>query len=300
MASAVFEKIKSTSTLPAPTGTALRILELVNSPETTLDQITGVIETDASLSSRLLKLVNSPLAGLTRKTGSIGQAVALLGLETVKGVSLGFSLIAAHRQGECAGFDYEGFWAESAARATAARHAAGTTKRIAADEAFTCGLLCQLGRLAFATAYPKSYTVALEHVAAGDAPSLCEAEREMFQIDHNDLAAEMMADWQLPTSFCDAVRCQETPRDAASETHEAALTGILRFSASASVLLTRHRVRRAALTALTRDASGIGIGADVVAAAFDAISEEWRSTGAILAIPTRRVPALAELYPLAS
>ncbi|MHC4696603.1 MAG: HDOD domain-containing protein [Planctomycetota bacterium] len=299
MQTAIYEKMKAGGLLPSPTGTALRILALTTSEDTAIEQVTAVIEADPDLASQLLEFVRSPVFAPSTEVTSVTQAVAFLGLGSVKGFALGLSLISAHKKGDCGSFDYEAFWSESAARAVTCRHVAAKLDNLLVDAAFICGLFCQIGRLAFATVYPKSYAAALDRVAPGDAAKLKEMEWLMFRIDRNELGARMMTDWHLPTMLCDAVRHQDSPGKLDPDSDAAQLARVLHFGHSVSALLTGSRVRSESLTALTLEANRLGISPAVVAAVFDSISDEWRSIGTMLAVATRRVPALAELYSLA-
>ena len=133
----------------------------------------------------------------------------MLGFRTVASLALGLSLVTENQKGTCSEFDYDEYWSKSLGRAVAARHIAKLLK-FSPDEAFTCGLLSQIGRLAFAGAYPDRYAQALS-VVGEEADDLCEFERELFGLDHNGLTSEMMADWHLPKLFREAVLAQEQP-----------------------------------------------------------------------------------------
>jgi HD-like signal output (HDOD) protein len=261
-----------------------------------LEQIAAVVSTDPSTSSRLLKMVNSPLAGLPRQIVAVERAVALLGSKTVMGLALGFSLVSNHRQGKCAAFDYELFWSESVAVAAACRHLAHRVKKFAPDEAFSCGLLNQIGRLALATCFPEEYTVALHTAASDNTTELTEIERAAFETDHNELAAMMMADWHLPAIFCEAVQAQEAPEAGYVKPNSRAhlLARMLSLSGSISGVLTRPTVFQDTLSMLLRDANRLGISPCVFHETFDAISQEWREAGRVFSVRTRSLPPLAE------
>jgi len=115
-ARSVFLKIKSTTTLPSPTGTAMEVLRMVENESATLDQLAALVETDPALASRIMKFVNSPLAGLSRQIASVPRAVCLLGMQAVKNISLGLSVMNQH-PAHCEGFDHDDFCSESVARA---------------------------------------------------------------------------------------------------------------------------------------------------------------------------------------
>ncbi|MCK4658865.1 MAG: HDOD domain-containing protein [Phycisphaerae bacterium] len=285
--------------MPSPKGVAFEILRLTSDERTTLPQLASIVKRDPATTARLLKFVNSPFAGVARRITSVSQAVVLLGMETVKSITLAFSLVSQLRQGPCAEFDYEAFWSECVARAVAGRRVAHQLKRFNPDEVFTCGLLCQLGRLAFATAYPGSYSYVLEQADADVPGSLLALEHQMFELDHNELAAEMMEDWHLPPVFCEAVRLQDSAGgvEGVFDSPAGELSRVLHLTGVLSALLTNPQVHRETLASVNVEAARLDIMPDVLAEVFDLIAKEWCEMGAIFDVKTRNVPSLGELYP---
>ncbi len=298
MSSDAYSRIRESDAMPAPQGAALEILRRANDENATLADVTMAVESDPVIAARLLRYVNSPLAGLPRKVASVRQAVMMLGLVTVKSVALGWSLMSHRNGSSCRGFDLDRMWAESLARAASARNVCHRTNSYAPDEAFTCGLLSQIGRLTFAYVYPEAYAHLLEAGHETTSAEFVAAEREMFEIDHRDLAAEMVGDWGLPEIFGDAIRRQDEPGqpDSYSTPQAHALAASLDFGGSASQILTRPRVYRDTITSLTVKAQRLGIKPDLVHEVFDSINNEWQGFGQIFSVPTRRVQPLAELY----
>ncbi len=308
MSSTVYQAIKASHRLPSPSGVALRVLELARNEEFTLGEIAAVVESDPAIALRLLKLVNSPLAGIPRQIASIQRAAAMLGVRAVTSLALGFSLVSENRRGRCSAFEYELFWSESVARAVAARHLANHLKNFAPDEAFTCGLLSWIGRLALATAFPQRYADVLEHVfrqyrAASTRlchPSceLVETETSAFGIKHNELAAEMMADWHMPAIFCEAVRAQDAPDAGNPDVHSRAcqFARILHLTGPIVLLLTQPTIYQDTLSILAEEAARQGITPYLCHEMLDAISREWSDAGTIFSVHTRQVPPLAEIY----
>lgn len=293
-----YETIRQTCTLPSVGDVAREILRVANDESATIAQVAAVVENDPATAARLLKLVNSPLAGISRKIASVPQAVGLLGLETVKSTAVAFSLVTNSKQGACTAFDYETFWSESIAAAVTARHLAHRLKHIAADEAFTCGLFCQIGRLAFATAYPERYAELLGQVDEDDPSNLSRSELESFGIDHNQFAAEMMADWSLPAIFCNAVRRMDLTDndDLDGGDRDVAIARTLHLAVAISHIFVPLVTQRKALASVTNEANRLGIGPLVFAEVFDAVAQEWHFIGSIFEVRTRNVPPLAEIY----
>ena len=297
MSKTAYERIKASGELPSPSGVALRIHKLAEDENTTIEQISAVVELDPAIAGRVLKTVNSPLAGMSRQVVSTSHAVAMLGVRTVTSLALGLSLLQDHRCGRCKGFNYELFWSDAIARAVVARHISKHVKGFVPDEAFTCGLLSQIGRLAFACADPVRYEQAITTTKDQPPARLRSLERTFFGIDHNELSSEMMEEWLIPKIFCSAIRFQSSPSDGdiAPDSREHLFARILGFSESVARILTRPSVEREALSDVLLEAGQFGIAPGDYAEVFDAISEEWQQAGDILAVQTRHVPPLAAL-----
>lgn len=62
----------------------LQLVAKVNQPDIEIEELSDIISTDVSLSHKVLKFINSPANGLRTTVDSIQQAVALLGLATIK------------------------------------------------------------------------------------------------------------------------------------------------------------------------------------------------------------------------
>jgi putative nucleotidyltransferase with HDIG domain len=66
-----------------------------------------------------------------------------------------------------------------------------------ADEAYTAGLLHDIGRLGLLAAYPVEYANVLE-VAVEYSFDVLHCERELFDIDHCEAGAWLAEQWKLP------------------------------------------------------------------------------------------------------
>ncbi|MEE9294476.1 MAG: HDOD domain-containing protein [Phycisphaerae bacterium] len=284
MAISVIEEIKSIDALPSPTGVALEIMRLADDPDTTVDDIAKTLETDPATVGRLLRIVNSPLAGLSRRIASVPQAIALLGLDTVRNVALGFAIMN-QKPRQCAEFDHERFCSESIARAVAARHVAAKARCFAADEAFGFGLLCQVGRLALAAVFSERYARVLRAADHGDSRDLARVEWDAFETEHNELGADLLTDWNLPTFYCDAVRYQDTYDDADIEPDSRTykLARLLHFTGPVSTLMLCRSPVREEMSHVIEEATTFGIEESSVEDMFDSIRAEWEHFCAILA-----------------
>src|SRR5437016_4352775 len=86
--------ISHIATLPEIT---LKIIELVENPRSTAQDLNKLISNDPALVARILKVVNSAFYGLPGQIGSINRAIVLLGLNAVKNIVIAASLTKLFR-----------------------------------------------------------------------------------------------------------------------------------------------------------------------------------------------------------
>ncbi|MFC1783544.1 HDOD domain-containing protein [Planctomycetota bacterium] len=296
----VFRKIKETGKLPTPAHKAFKIFRLAHDENTHISDLAAVVATDPAIAARVLKVANSAFYKSLNPISSVHEAIIRMGLKMIKRISLGLSLISPHKKGPCVDFDYEMFWSESLARAVVARSLTEFKQSdFNSEEAFTVGLLCQIGRLSLATVYPQEYAQVLGRTNPDHPASLKENEREFFGIDHNELSAEMMTDLRLPNVFCQAVRFQDSmefQKNLTPGTPEYELAGLLQWPAKTAVILTQTGAPREFLESVIREAEQLGLAGNKLAPCFDSMVNEWREMGDILEVKTRKVLPWKEIY----
>jgi two-component system, cell cycle response regulator len=221
-----FVELKVIDRLPSPEGIALKVLDAASRNDVPLEQLAQLIQADQALSAKVLKFANSPLVAPRRPIVAILDAVIRIGLTSVRSLVLGLSLIGKYRDGPCAGFDYSRYWLKSLAIAAAMGLLARRQRIIASEEAFTLGLLADIGQLALVTAWPEEYARGIENADQGN---LLEWERQRFNLDQHKLTRLLFADWRLPEIFCEALALGNDPASA-TDSRTAALADQLRFA----------------------------------------------------------------------
>jgi HD-like signal output (HDOD) protein len=74
---------------PSLPATYLEVLKQLESPGASVQSISDVIATDLAVTAKLLQMVNSAFFGLPQKLTNPFEAVAILGVDTVKSLVLG-------------------------------------------------------------------------------------------------------------------------------------------------------------------------------------------------------------------
>lgn len=169
--------------------------------------IAQVIAKDVAFSAKLLQLVNSSFFGLGRRISSIEQTVSLLGVLRIKALVLGENILKEFKIPEkFAEFSAHGFWKHASFVAEVARQiskAEGQTDD-RPDQAFTAGLLHDVGKLILVSQFPDAYGQVIEETR-GSQESLCDAERRLLNVTHAEVGAYLLGLWALPPRLVEAV-----------------------------------------------------------------------------------------------
>jgi HD-like signal output (HDOD) protein len=206
--------ISHIATLPEIT---LSIIELVENPKSTSQDLNKVISNDPALCSRILKVVNSAFYGLPRQIGSIDRAISLLGLNAVKNLAIAASLAKLFKGGSlCNRFDAKDLWTHSVATATACRLIATTLKVNFADEAFLAGLIHDIGIMVELQADREKLAAVFNKLEV-DTDGNCTSdfiaiERAVFGCDHCLFGATLCESWKFPKSFVFACGHHHDPK----------------------------------------------------------------------------------------
>jgi diguanylate cyclase (GGDEF)-like protein len=201
----ILERLRETGRLPSPKGVYLEVARLIDAQQTTSREVARVIQSDPALAGKLLRLANIAIHFERRPIASVGEAILILGFAQVKRLVLALSLMNDQVR-SCPTFDYGSFWTHSLLAGMAAQRLSkllGTV--LPPDEAFTAGLLGQVGRLALASIYPQDYGRLLSAAEAADLHWLRAEERARLGVDHGELSAILLGDWGLPQLYVDAV-----------------------------------------------------------------------------------------------
>jgi putative nucleotidyltransferase with HDIG domain len=199
--------------LPSLPPLYLKMVKLLDSPNSSLDQIGAVIAKDMAMCAKVLQLANSAFFGRRQKISSPAAAAGLLGFDMVRSLSLAVHIFQADASTGAPGFRLEALWQHSlkvslfAERIAQAIAPANNEFR---EQAQTAGLLHDVGRLVIARKLPKGYQ-AVRGLCASKGIEAIEAEREVFGATHAELGAYILALWGLPEAVVDAVAFHHSP-----------------------------------------------------------------------------------------
>ncbi|MGH8018037.1 MAG: sensor domain-containing diguanylate cyclase, partial [Opitutaceae bacterium] len=294
-----FEQLKASGRLPSPPGVAMRLLDLVQREESSLEDFSLLISSDPALVARILRYVNSPLVGLGFHGSTLDEAVARIGLRGTQMIALSFSLVATGRNECCASFNFDEFWSRSLACALTTRALARWSHNWDADEAFITGLLARIGRLAFATALSKEYESVLNGAVHSDS-QLDELERLLIGADQWELGARVLAAWHLPEPIWNTIDALSRRPDGRERLDPAGRPAILALGDAMAGLIACGPERTSDGLHLMEEKAGVlGMPVETLHEMLLDAGAEWAGFGAILNLETGGAPDLAEIERLA-
>lgn len=184
-------------------GIAQRILVLTRDPDFDMHEVASCLEHDPALTARILRLINSPRYGLAIKVASVRHAASYLGRRSLQLVTLSFSLLDRFAKGPHREL-YKGYWQRALTMACIGRRLAERDKEVAADEAYSTGLLADVGVLSLAQVVGDYYVALCLKLPHG--PEFQEAEINLLGFDHTAFGTRLLEGWGLPDRMLSAIR----------------------------------------------------------------------------------------------
>ncbi|MGE5257151.1 MAG: HDOD domain-containing protein [Hyphomicrobiales bacterium] len=206
-------RLESLPSLPA---LYTEILGEIQAPNSSFRKVGELIARDVSITAKILQLVNSAFFGLARRVASPQEAVSLLGYDTVKALVLSAKVFSQLELKRIPALWLDALWRHSLETSlfTRAIGAAEKLPRKAQDEAFTAGILHDLGKLILAQNFPDDYAEVLTRSCRPPRP-VWEIETERFGASHAELGAYLMGLWGIGDEVVAAIAHHHQPPGAA-------------------------------------------------------------------------------------
>ncbi|HZT41908.1 MAG TPA: response regulator [Chthonomonadaceae bacterium] len=206
--------ITSMDVLPSPMFVYTQILEAIQAPDASARKIGEMVARDIGLTAKILQMVNSAFFGIPRRVSDPIQAVCLLGLDTIQSLVLSIHVFSQFNQAKITPDFVDAIWRHSLAVGKLAKRIAATQSadHHAIDEAFTAGLLHDVGKLALAANLGATYMKILEIAHQQQIPSV-KAEAVALGATHAEVGAYLMGLWGLPDTIVEALAFHHSPSE---------------------------------------------------------------------------------------
>jgi HD-like signal output (HDOD) protein len=206
--------ISNAVSLPSLPEVYSRIVDSVSSPEVSVREIGEIIAGDPAISAKILHLVNSAFFGVGRNVSDVGEAVGLLGLDSIKYLVLSVELFQRFDQQKlnCSGFQLEqsidhcirvGLLAKKIA---ISEHA----DKAVVDESYLSGFLHDVGKLILADNMPEEYKKVIDLQQAEQIPTNI-AEHKIIGTDHGAVGAYLLGMWGFSDAVLESVAFHHSP-----------------------------------------------------------------------------------------
>lgn len=202
----------------------MQVIDLTMDPKATAADVEKIVGTDQALAGRILALANSSYYGLPRRISSLREAVVFLGFKAIRNLAMAittFNLFLG--KSDSASLARRGLWRHSMDTAQCARIVAShlhpsDREAFGTDEAYTCGLLHDIGKLALDKSRPALFT-SIAETARAHGVRFHDIEEKALPWTHSQLGMALAARWNLPAHVCETIGFHHTPLAAQLNPH---------------------------------------------------------------------------------
>ncbi len=202
--------LNSIRNLPSIPVVMFEVTKLLDNPMTSTHELGKIISKDQGLTAKILTVANSPLYGLPRKVSTIEFAIVVLGFEQIKNIVVALSMIEAFNTKDKDDWHRRDFWIHSLTTAVGAKRIADDLGLAKTGEAFTAGLLHDLGISVIQRYFNKEFKKIIEVVQESEITFL-DAEMQILGMTHQDVGRFLAERWNLPESLSEAIAFHHNP-----------------------------------------------------------------------------------------
>ena len=197
------EILRKIHNLPSLPRVVLALLASLGQDDINISELADKIEQDQALAAKTLRLANSSFYGMAKQVTSIHEAITILGFRTVRSLATTAALITAFAGKSASGFNAMPFWRHSIAAAVCAR-ALASHLQVNPDDAYTAGLLHDMGRLVLVTQFQSEYEAIMVYRVQHDC-TLLAAEQAILGLDHARVGQVVTQHWKFPQALQQAL-----------------------------------------------------------------------------------------------
>lgn len=192
--------------MPAQQAAAVRVLYVADDPTSSARDLADAVRVDPVLTAQVMRLANSAFYGLSGRVRSADFAVTLLGFATVRSLAAAFAVGAIGQDAVIP----RGFWQHAAASAAGAAQVSARLG-VVRPEAFSLGLLHDLGAALLCRLDPTAFQAIEEQVDPPDSRRAALFEKKTFGMDHAAVAATVLGSWRFPDEMVEAIAKHHEP-----------------------------------------------------------------------------------------
>ncbi len=194
--------------LPSVPRTYWALTRAATRRDSSIADFAAVVESDPAMSLKVLQLVNSAFFRSATRVTSIHQAVSFLGIDLLKALALSAHVFRSFEKQALGTFSLEPFQQYSTRVARLAKQF--LMRHPSADEAFSAGILHDIGKLVIAVRCPEEFaSVSAQMMETFESAGT--VERQLLGTSHAEVGGYLLGLWGLPFSTVEAVAYHESP-----------------------------------------------------------------------------------------
>lgn len=213
---ALVGRIRTFPTIPT---LYVEVLRELNSSTSSTQRVGEIISKDLAMTTKVLQVLNSAYYGLSRQITDLSEGVGILGFDTVKSLVLCIQLFSQYDKVKPIFFSIDRLWRHSNVVARTAREIVLLEggKDSLAEEAFTAGLMHDIGKLVLVSNFEEQYAQAQSLAHRSQTP-LWTIEQEVFGVGHSEIGAYLLGLWGMPLNIIEAAALHHFPTRSADKT----------------------------------------------------------------------------------
>lgn len=214
MSTALDELFNNVPQLPSLPRVVAELIQSLGDENADLGDIAEKLRHDPSLSARVLRLANSSHYGARRTIGAIDDAIAIVGLDTLRTLIIATGVTGAFKS--VPNLNLREFWGSALVVAGLARQIAKQSGHVNCEFAYTAGLMHRIGVLLLHAGFPEGAAKVgrnCNDITIGERAAI---ERTVLRVTHAEVGERLARHWNFPDEIATALRWYADP------THEKA------------------------------------------------------------------------------
>lgn len=204
--SSVDDLIGRVQDLPSLPNVVMAVYQMADDPAVNAQKMSVIIAQDQGFAARLLRMANSAYYGLSRQVGGVDEAIVVLGIQAIKNLALlagTYPLLQKSVDGYSR--NPNGLWIHSLATALIAQAGGRMLDMTVKNEAFTAGLLHDIGKLVIST-HLTGWMRDLHEMVTDKGMPVHQVEQQLFGFTHEEVGAAVVERWNLPAKIVQMIR----------------------------------------------------------------------------------------------
>ncbi|MBD2837051.1 HDOD domain-containing protein [Pseudomonas sp. JM0905a] len=209
------QRLEETIEIPPLAESAQKIIKLRVDPNATVEDITGVVETDPALAAQVVSWAASPYYAAPGKIRSVEDAIVrVLGFDLVINLALGLALGKSLSLPKDQPQQATPYWQQAiytAAVIEGLTRAMPRAQRPETGLTYLAGLLHNFGYLVLAHVFPPHFSLICRHLEVNPHLSHSYIEQHLLGITREQIGSWLMRFWDMPEELYTALRFQHDP-----------------------------------------------------------------------------------------